>query len=194
MPDLTGHAKTSILAAGVAITMLAMCAVDGAADPTGRRSAPLYVDTELDPDDVPVDPGSCCQQDPDIRSTTRKVAVDDGRRSLFITFRSFESLVGYWTVSVPLDTRGGGRIDARMRIHDSGVGPTGCGVRFLAKGPRRRGRLSLPLVGDRATCRVPLAWVHPNKRIRWKLISRAGVEGSEPGVDEYAPDDHGWFG
>ena len=40
-----------------------------------------YIDRGHDPNDVPVDPTSCCQQDPDIRSTTRTVWVDEqGRR------------------------------------------------------------------------------------------------------------------
>ena len=52
----------------------------------------------------------------------------------------------------------------------------------------------LPLSGSRATCRVPLRWVHPTKRIRWRLISPEGLEaGTEPGVDEYAPNDRGWY-
>ena len=164
---------------------------------TPVRGDPVYEDTGHDPDDVPIDEGSCCQQDPDVQSTTRKVATNrKGGRSLFLTFRTFrtfESLQGYWTVRVFLDTRGGPHTDAKMRLHDPGDGPTRCGVRFLAYGPRRQGVLTLPPFGSRATCRVPLRWVHPNKVIRWRLVSPAGVEGSEPGVDEYAPDDRGWY-
>ena len=151
------------------------------------------MDTGYDPDDIPIDEGSCCQQDPDVKSTSRKVATGTRGRSLFMTFRTYERLQGFWTVRVPLDTRGGPRVDARMSLRDSGVGPTRCGVRFLAKGPRRQGTLNLPLFGRRATCRVPLRWVHPSKRIRWKLHSLAGVEGTEPGVDDYAPNDRGWY-
>lgn len=177
-----------------AVTLAAAALTFPASATTPERRDPVYVDTGYDPDDVPIDEGSCCQQDPDVRSTTRKVATSTkGGRSLFITFRAYEPLEGYWTVHVLLDTRGGPRADAKMRLADSGVGPTRCGVRFLAQGPRRQGILQLPRFGDRATCRVPLRWVHPSKRIRWKLVSPAGVEGTEPGVDEYAPDDRGWY-
>jgi hypothetical protein len=187
------RAGTIVLAA-VALATTALTMPASATAPV-RRDA-VYKDTGDDPDDVPIDSGSCCQQDPDVRSTTRKVATNTtGGRSLFITFRTFEALLGYWTVQVFLDTRGGPHVDAKMRLHDSGVGPTRCGVRFLAEGPRREGELMLITGGgDRATCRVPLRWVHPTKRIRWRLISPEGFEaGAEPGVDEYAPDDRGWY-
>jgi hypothetical protein len=183
--------RGSVVLAVVAITTvgLASSAFAGASTPRD----PVYVDTGYDPDDIPVDEGSCCQRDPDIRSTTRKVATGTNGRSLFITFRTYERLLGYWAVRVRLDTRGGPDADAHMALRDSGVGPTRCGVRFLAWGPRRQGTLHLPRGGHRATCRVPLRWVHPSKRIRWKLLSPAGAEGTEPGVDEYAPDDRSWY-
>ena len=185
------RAGTAMLVA-VALATTALTLPASATAPV-RRDA-VYKDTGYDPDDVPIDAGSCCQQDPDVRSTTRKVATNtNGGRSLFITFRTYERLEGYWTVRVFLDTRGGPHVDAKMRLADSGVGPTRCGVRFLAEGPRRRGVLHLPRSGRRATCRVPLRWVHPTKRIRWRLHSLPGLEGTEPGVDEYAPDDRGWF-
>lgn len=179
----------------VAVVALAAAALvpPASATSSARRDA-VYKDTGYDPNDVPVDEGSCCQQDPDVRSSTRKVATNSsGGRSLYITFRTFDSLQGYWTVQVFLDTRGGPQADAKMRMHDTGVGPFRCGVRFLAQGPRRRGKLTLIAGGgDRATCRVPLRWVRPTKPIRWRLVSRAGVEGTEPGVDEFAPD-RGWY-
>jgi hypothetical protein len=182
----------TVMLAAVALATAALTMPASAT--TQVRRNPVYVDTGYDLDDVPIDEGSCCQQDPDVRSTTRKVATNTrGGRSLYITVRAYEALQGYWTVQVFLDTRGGPHTDAKMRLADSGVGPTRCGVRFLAEGPRRQGILHLPRFGDRATCRVPLHWVHPRKRIRWRLVSPAGVEGSEPGVDEYAPDDRGWY-
>jgi hypothetical protein len=149
----------------------------------------LYADVGLDPDDRPVEDGTCCEQGPDIRSTRRKVSIDDGRK-LFVNFDAYEPLLGYWTVIVRLDTRGGPHSDARMRIFDSGVGPAGCWVRFGSK-PRREGTFHAPLSGDRASCRAPLRWVHQNKRIRWKLFSPAADP--EGGVDEFAPDDRGWY-
>lgn len=183
-----------VIRAAVAVSLATAALTLPASAATAFQRAPVYVDTGYDPDDVPIDEGSCCQQDPAVRSTTRKVGSStSGRRSLFITFRAFERLSGYWTVRVFLDTRGGPHADARMRLADSGVGPTRCGVRFLAEGPRRQGKLHLPRSGRRGTCRVPLRWVHPNKLIRWRLLSPAGLEGTEPGVDEYAPDDRRWY-
>jgi hypothetical protein len=183
------RAVVAVVAAALATAALTLPATAT----TVVRKDQLYKDTGYDPNDVQIDEGSCCQQDPDIRSTTRKVAEGSRGRSLFITFRTYEPLQGYWTVRVWLDTRGGRASDAKMRLHDSGLGRVRCGVRFLAEGPRRQGRLLLPTSGDRATCRVPLRWVHPSKRIRWKLFSAAGVEGTEPGVDDYAPDDRRWY-
>src|SRR6476620_871626 len=101
----------------------AVIAADPAAAVPGRV---LYRDTGFDPDDVPIDPGSCCQQDPDIQSSTRTVTISGARRTLFITFRTYEALKGYWTVNARLDTRGGPLVDAGMSIHDSGLGPSGC--------------------------------------------------------------------
>ena len=179
-----------------AATVLALMVIGGnfATDAFGAPPARvLYRDTKSDPDDVPIDPGSCCQQDPDLQSSTRKVTISGARRALFITFRTYEALEGYWAVIVRLDTRGGPLVDAGMSIHDSGLGPRGCGVRLKSANHRRRGTLQISDDGDRATCWVPLRWVHPNKRIRWKLISLAGQEGSEPGVDDHAPDDRGWY-
>jgi hypothetical protein len=192
MSERKAFLLVTVMLAGVALSTAVLPLPASATAP--MRRDPVYKDTGYDPDDVPIDEGSCCQQDPDVRSTTRKVATTTkGGRSLYITFRTYEALQGYWTVHVFLDSRGGPHTDAKMRLHDSGVGPTRCGVRFLAEGPRRQGTLILPRFGDRATCRVPLRWVHPRKRIRWRLVSPAGVEGSEPGVDEYAPDDRGWY-
>src|SRR5215204_3451040 len=190
--------EKSVVCRAILVTLVAAVGATGfglpASASTSERKDPLYADTGYDPDDVPIDQTSCCQQDPDVRSTTRKVATTSRGRSLFITFRTFEPLLGYWTVHVSLDTRGGPSTDAKMRLRDSGVGPTGCGVRFLAWGQRRKGKLVLPMSGDRATCRVPLRWVHPDKRVRWKLFSLGGGEGTGPAVDEYAPDDRGWYG
>lgn len=176
-----------VILASVATAVLILPA---SAEATVRGPDVLYVDVGLDPDDVPIDEGSCCQQDPDIRSTKRRVFVDEGRW-LFVNFRAYEQLLGYWKVVVRLDTRGGRRSDARMRIFDNGAGRAGCAVRFRSE-PRRKGEYRASSAGDRASCRVPLRWVNPNKRIRWRLFSPAGLEGTEPGVDEFAPD-RGWY-
>lgn len=148
-----------------------------------------YVDKGLDPDDRPIDRTSCCQQDPDIRSSTRRVWEGKaGRRWLSVSFRAYEPLSGYWSVTVGLDSRGGRFVDHWMHFGDDGLGQTSC---FLGSG-KRLGTYHAPRFGDRASCRVPLRWVAPSKHIRWKLFSPKGFEGTGVRIDEYAPD-RGWY-
>ena len=158
----------------------------------GGQAGPVYVDSGSDPDDVPDDQGESGQLDPDIRSTNRKVRTDEGGgRSLFVKVRTYEDLLGFWSIVVRLDTRGGPRTDARMRLFDTGVGPLGCKVRLLPGGSTRAGHLHLlPGGADWTACRAPLRWVHPNKHIRWKLFSAAL---HPPYVDEFAPSNRGWY-
>jgi len=161
------------------------------------RAAPAaafgYRSTGFDPNDRPVDKSSCCQQDPDLRSTTRKVWVDKNERAwLSITFRAYERLIGYWTVFVKLDTRGGQFADWRMRIRDPANGRPGCGVRKPHAREGHHAYYSSPRDGSRATCRVPMWLLEPNKRIRWKLFSPRGSEGTGRRVNEFAPD-RGWY-
>jgi hypothetical protein len=161
-----------------------------AANPMPRVDI-LYADTGFDPDDVPDDQGAeSSQRDPDVRSTTRKASArPTGGRSLSIVVRTFERFYGYWTIVVRLDSRGGPHADVRMRLSDDGAGTASCRVRSLSSGVSREGTLRLASSGDRAVCRTPLRWLRPNKRIGWKLLSRA----ARSGVDEYAPDDHTWY-
>jgi hypothetical protein len=166
---------------------------DQAILPDARHAASAstfgYVDTGLDPDDRPIDRTSCCQQDPDIRSSTRRVWEGKaGMHWLSVNFRAFEPLSGYWSVTVGLDSRGGRFVDHRMHFGDDGLGQTSC---FLGSG-KRLGIYHAPRFGDRASCRVPLRWVAPSKRIRWKLFSPKGFEGTGVRIDEYAPD-RGWY-
>lgn len=166
---------------------------DQAILPDARQAASAstfgYVDKGLDPDDRPIDRTSCCQQDPDIRSSTRRVWEDKaGRRWLSVNFRAYEVLSGYWSVIARLDSRGGKFAEYRMTIYDDGVGQAGC---YL--GSRNRfGTYRVRLQADGARCRVPLRWVAPSKHIRWKLFSPKGFEGTSVRIDEYAPD-RGWY-
>lgn len=148
-----------------------------------------YLDKGLDPDDRPIDRTSCCQQDPDIRSSTRRIWEDGaGTRWLSVDFRAFEVLSGYWSVIARLDSRGGRFADYRMTIYDDGVGQAGC---YLGS-HNRFGTYRVPLQADGARCRVPLRWVAPSKHIRWKLFSPKGLEGTGVRIREYAPD-RGWY-
>ena len=149
----------------------------------------VYIDTGFDADDIPDEQGAeDFQRDPDIRSTTRKVLVEDaGGRSLSLVVHIYRYFVGYWRIVVRLDSRGGPHADARMTLSDDGAGTARCRVRFRSSGEAHRGNLRLE--SDRAVCHAPLRWVHPNKRIRWKLFSRAAGNG----IDEFAPNDHTWY-
>jgi hypothetical protein len=186
---LRWHTATACtLAAVCLVAAFAPAPIASAADELG----PLvrYADVGFDPDDRPIDETSCCQQDPDIRSTKRKVWVDaEGRSWLLVRFHSYEPLIGYWTVVARLDSRGDSRADYRLSFSDPGDSRVRCEIRSRSSPPERgRGILE----NDGGGCRVPLQMVRPTKVIRWRLFSPAGSEGSEPRIDEYAPD-QGWY-
>jgi len=159
-------------------------------------SAARYEGTGLDANDR-ARGSNCCYIDPDFRSSTRKVWVDrKGRAWLTITFRTYDPLAGGpYEVFVRLDTRGGPLAEFRMHLFDSGMGPPfGCNLRSLTSGKYRRGVLRGPdFESDgsnrRASCRVRLAWLRPNKRIRWALYSPPFLGHDE----DFAPRPGGWY-
>jgi hypothetical protein len=108
---------------------------------------------------------------------------------LTVSFGTYEPLDDYCTVQVSLDTRGGPRYDATMSITDGGTSIHACSFRQRGS-TRRDARVRLTI--DHAFCRVPLGWAMATKRIRWKVFSRGGGEGTGPAVDEHAPDT-GWY-
>jgi len=174
------------------VTVLLLMSIIALAVPAA--SAFGYRDIGYDPDDIPRDPTSCCQQDPDIRSTTRKVrAAGDGRAWLSITVRIFEEFLGYWDMRVQLDSRGGSRVDYKMKIWDTGTGEAGCTVRRRGRSRATSGLLRLTTFTDEVTCVVPFRIVRANKRIRWRVHSIPGREGSGPRIHEHAPRRHGWY-
>ncbi|MGZ8582269.1 MAG: hypothetical protein ACXWXG_02965 [Actinomycetota bacterium] len=143
----------------------------------------MYRDTGYDPDDRAV-----LGYDPDIISTTRRVSMTSARRVLAVIVRSQEDFEIYWGVEVRLDSRGGRRFDYWMDLHDNDSGGYGCWVREAGRdGGGVRGRFVYGT--DRVVCRVRIGVEHPDKRIRWKLISTSRYEG----VTEYAPNDRGWY-
>jgi hypothetical protein len=154
-----------------------------------------YVDVGYDPDDRNYDETSCCQQDPDIRWTSRKLWVDGRDRGwLTIKFQAYETFIGYWSVITWLDTRGGPGADYRLMVRDDAT-RVRCWIRSRRSSAIQRGQARQGLhSGSPATCRVPLGFVRRDKRIRWRLSSPAEVpgEGSQPSSDEYAPD-VGWY-
>jgi hypothetical protein len=154
-----------------------------------------YKDTGYDPDDRPIDKTSCRQQDPDIRSTTRKVWTDQrGRVWLSVTLRTFDLFTGYWIVIARLDARGGPLKESRLVMDDPGDNAPGCFWQRMSNHHHHRGNYSTVMYGKRATCRVPLRWLRSNKHIRWKLFSPKRLEGTG-GLRkvEYAPDRRAWY-
>ena len=120
---------------------------------------------------------------PDISSTSRKVwAASNGHSYLTVTIRTYEDLPSWFDALVVLDSRGGPLRDLRMHIWDNGDDGHGCDVEGKEGAFRERGRW--------ASCRVPLRYVHPTKRIRWKVLSVAGFDVANP---DYAPNDRGWY-
>jgi hypothetical protein len=146
-------------------------------------SALAYEDSGSDPDD------RSFVGDPDIRSTVRTVWTTDSGRALRVTFRAYERLGKFWSVTVLLDARGGPKVDHVMNLWNADQSGRGCDVY-----PRGQSGESVPggfdQRGDTARCRVPTSLVHPTKRIRWKLRSPSGYVHA---VD-IAPNGGGWFG
>jgi hypothetical protein len=62
-----------------------------------------YQNVRFDPDDQFGDPRNF----PDLRSSTRRVFHEGGRRYLSIHVRAYEELDNFWFIRVRLDTRAG---------------------------------------------------------------------------------------
>jgi hypothetical protein len=145
--------------------------------------AVAYQDVGFDPDDRPV-----LGADPDIRRTVRRVFLGAEGRVLRIRVWTYEDLGLYWSMTVRLDTRRWIRPDYTMVLYNGDNSGRGCYV--YPRGHRSeavRGRFRQQ--DDLARCRVPLALVHPDKRIRWRIVSPTSYEG---GITERAPN-HGWY-
>jgi hypothetical protein len=143
-----------------------------------------YRDTGFDPNDIETQDGFRL---PDVRSTTRRVASHDDRRVLAVIVRSYGRWPGFH-ILVRLDARGGPRADVLMLLFNAA--DQACIV--WQQGQRNdavRGRFGLR--DDRTVCRAPTRLLHPDKRVRWKVIAMAPDGGFAP---DHAPDDHGWYG
>ena len=141
-------------------------------------------DTGFDADDIE---GS--RFDPDIRSTTRRLARVEGRRVLAIVVRFYERSGG-WPLRIRIDARGGPRVDHIMNTFgdDCFVWPKG--HRRDAVVGRAKAR------GDRFVCRVRAHAVSPTKSIRWKLQTLPAEDSAPHGSPfeiDYAPSDRGWY-
>jgi hypothetical protein len=142
-------------------------------------------DTGFDANDVP--PNG--HIDPDIRSTTRKLTVDDGGRQLSIVVRFYERHGG-WPLWIRLDARLGPRVD-----HIVSTFGDSCFV--WPKGHKRDGvEVRAEAHGRRFVCRMPARLVSPTKSIRWKVRTKVpdGSSRDSTFVIDYAPSDRGWYG
>lgn len=129
--------------------------------------------------------------DPDVSSTTRRVwLASNGHRYLTVTFRAYERLSYLWTVIVSLDSRGGTQRDYRIYMDSTEFSGHGCGVLHRGQHFRHFKGGAFKQRHDWARCRIPLRFVQPNKRIRWKLYSPTLIT---PGDVEYARNHRGWY-
>jgi len=159
--------------------VLVVCLIAALMAPT--TAGATYRDTGYDPNDV--------KSTPDVRSTTRKVLQVDGRRVLAVVVRSYGRWPGWRTgfgVKVKLDTRGGPRFDAKLLLL-SGEDAICTAVR----NDEQLSPLDLGFSRDRTriVCRVPMPFLGPNKRIRWKVM--AGTWRLRH--PDYAPSDRSWY-
>jgi hypothetical protein len=143
-----------------------------------------YEDTGFDPDDRAI-----VGSDPDVHRTTRRVFSTSHGRMLSISVRAYEEFGLYWGLRIPLDSRGGPHSDYVMRLFNADQSGAGCSISGQGEGRSTGGFRQDGFV---AACRVPARLAHPNKGIRWKIISESGY--NEPqGETERAPN-RGWYG
>ena len=146
----------------------------------------LERDTGYDARDI--DPGPA-GFNPDIRSTTRRLSTQGGRRVLAIVVRFYERQAG-WPLDVRIDANGGPPVDHLMRTfgEECYVWPKGDRTEAV------QGRAATR--GDRFVCRLPARLVTPTKSIRWKVETQPpeGRRRLGPFEIDYAPSNHGWYG
>lgn len=149
----------------------------------GQGLADAYEDTGYDPADRESDY-------PDVLSTTRRVATQDGRRFLSVSFTSQEELAfdaeAYWSMRVKLDTRGDQTFDVVMEFWDLDMSGSGCIARNRdGRGEQVEGRLYLRSHG--ASCTVRTAQFRLRKQVRWKLMSHRSMRAHSAIASTEAP-------
>lgn len=129
------------------------------------QSALAYDDTGYDAQDQ--------SEGYDISSTTRRVYQGNGHRVLKVVVRIYEGdrplddQNYVWFVEVRIDSRRGQAHDVIMNIWSEDLSGRGCELedrrsRTLTEGLFR-------VTATTASCRVPLRFVDPGKRIRWNI-------------------------
>jgi hypothetical protein len=162
----------------VAASMLAVVLT-----PTAATAVVLDRDKGFDPRDV--ETGH--RFEPDISSTTRRLAIHDGRRVLAIGVRFYDPVAG-WPLEILLDARGGPRVDHLMNTFGEEC--------FVWRRGHRRDAMEGRAVarGRRFVCRVPARVVSPTKSIRWKVRTGPPEDPDDSFEVDYAPSDRGWYG
>jgi hypothetical protein len=162
------------------LSIVAACAL---ASVPAAGATVIERDIGYDERDIEPRPG----RDPDIRSTTRKLVVNDGRRVLAVVVRFYEDHPRF-ALEIRLDAGGGPRVDHIMSVQSE------CNV--WRKGHRRDFTTGTSrLRGGRFVCRVPARVVAPTKSIRWKVRTKV-PDGSRLGTEfeiDYAPSNRGWY-
>lgn len=131
----------------------------------------------------------------DVITSRRRVWVrHDGHRyvEVRIGLSPEEQSLYFFKIRVRLDTRGDGSPDAAMYLvagdAASGAGNPSCMVTAL--GRRHEGRLLG--IGSKTGCRARAAWLHPTKKIRWKIRGEQYYQYDPPAGADLAPD-VGWY-
>jgi hypothetical protein len=151
----------------------------------GSEPVSAYEDIGYDPDDRPTT-SSPPFGDPDVRSTVRRVERNPNGKVLVLVIRAYEDFSMYWFIDAFLDTRGGGRADHVVHLFNGDTGPVGCSI----SRENRDRRLHFRQHGKAVFCRVPIRFLEPSKRIRWRLVSETFYEDGER---EIAPNGGGWY-
>jgi hypothetical protein len=151
--------------------------------PTAATAVVLDRDTGFDARDV--ETGR--RFEPDISSTTRRLATHHGRRALAIVVRFYDPVAG-WPLEILLDARGGPRVDHLMNTFGEEC--------FVWRRGHRRDAVEGRAVarGRRFVCRVPARVVSPTKSIGWKVRTGPPEDPDDSFEVDHAPSDRGWYG
>ena len=128
-----------------------------------------YVDRGTDPRD-----GAGEGTVVDIGRSIRRVHPGEHGRRLSVVIVPYELAYNSYDLDVYLDSRGGHRADFRLSL-DNTEGPLRC--RLYRRGrhePVARCRIIQgggPADITRIKARLPARYVHPNKRIRWRIVA-----------------------
>ncbi|HEU4354792.1 MAG TPA: hypothetical protein VFT27_04315 [Actinomycetota bacterium] len=134
---------------------------------TSASPALAYVDRGTDPQEG--------REGVDIGRSTRRVHPTDHGRRLAVVIVPYALVFNSYSLQVYLDSRGGHRADFWASL-DNTSGPLICRVYRVRQGRDEEvGRCRIiqrdPVNVGRIKARFPARYVHPNKRIRWRIVA-----------------------